>query len=257
MRDVLTRRMWTLSAPGLILFALSLTFQAVDWEKSLSPHWFSTMWGVYYFAGTMFASYSFTALVALGLQRGGMLKNAITAEHFHDIGKLMFGFTVFWAYIGFSQFMLQWYANMPEETAFWMHRIHGGWEKISYALPIIHFFVPFLMIVSRHVKRNRTGIAICAVYFLINHAIDHYWMVLPNFTGAEHVANMAKAEAEHAASGAATEVVSQFAPALVDLFALVGVGGVFLLVFGFFLNRNKVVAIGEPRLEESLVHENY
>ncbi|HEY4221699.1 MAG TPA: hypothetical protein VGO62_10155, partial [Myxococcota bacterium] len=148
-------------------------------------------------------------------------------------------------------------ANIPEETNFWMHRLHGGWAPITYAMPIIHFFIPFLLTLSRHVKRSRIGITISAVLFVIVHAIDHYWIVMPNFLGDGHVEAMAKGEAEHAAHGAAVEAVSQFAPHIVDLFALIGIGGVFFAAFGFFLNRNKVIAIGDPRLEESLVHENY
>ena len=256
-RDSLQRKMWFISAPGLLLYGLSETFQAVDWEKSLAPHWYSTMWGVYYFAGSILALYAFVTLVALGLQRGGMLKTAVTTEHYHDLGKLMFGHLIFWAYIAFAQFMLQWYANIPEETEWWIHRIHGGWAPITYSLPIIHFAIPFLMILSRHVKRSNMGIAICSVWFLVVHAIDHYWIVLPNYTGANHVENMAKAEIEHAAHGASAEIISQFSPHIVDLFALIGIGGVFFAAFGFFLNRNKVIAIGDPRLEESLVHENY
>ncbi len=256
-RDSFSKKMWTLSAPGIALYALTQTFQAVDWMKSLSPHWYSTMWGVYYFAGSILAFYAFITLVAAALQRAGVLKKAINKEHYHDLGKFMFGHCIFWAYIAFSQFMLHWYGNMPDETEWWIHRIHGGWAPISYALPIVHFGIPFLMILSRHVKRSRIGIQICAVWFLVVHAIDHYWIILPNFTGAAHVANMAKGEAEHAANGAASEVVSQFAPHFVDFFAFLGVAGVFLAAFGFFLNRHKVICINDPRLEESLKHENY
>jgi hypothetical protein len=256
-RDSLSRKMWILSAPGLLLYGLSETFQAVDWMKSLSPHWYSTMWGVYYFAGSILAAYAFITLIAAALQRAGMIKTAVTIEHFHDLGKLMFGHTIFWAYIAFAQFMLQWYANIPEETDWWMHRLHGGWAPISYSLPIIHFAIPFLYIVSRHVKRNMLGVQVGAIWYLIVHAIDHYWIVLPNFTGAEHVENMAKAEAEHAASGAAAEVISQFSPHFVDFFAFIGIAGVFFAAFGFFMNRNKVICINDPRLQESMEFENY
>jgi hypothetical protein len=216
-----------------------LTAQSIDWLKSLTPHWYSTMWGVYYFAGAMFAFYAFTALVLMGLQKAGLLKTAVTTEHFHDLGKFMFGHTVFWAYIGFSQFMLQWYANMPEETEWWMHRVEGGWKTVSYALPVIHFFLPFLYLVSRHVKRSRTGLAIAGFYFLAVHAIDLYWIVLPNVTEGGHGGH------------------PHFAPSLVDVTAIVGVFGLFFAVFAFFLNKNKVICIGDPRLAESMAHENY
>jgi hypothetical protein len=252
-RDSLTRSMWGVSAAGILLYGLSQSFQAIDWLKSLMPHWYSTMWGVYFFAGSIVSFYAFTTLVLMGLQRAGMVKEAVTTEHFHDLGKFMFGHTVFWAYIGFSQFMLQWYANIPEETEFFMHRTHGGWAPISYLLPIVHFFVPFLWLLSRHMKRNRKTLAIGAIWILFAHAYDLYWIVLPNVTGAA----AGSPEASHGAqpNEHAAGVVSHFAPHWLDITAFIGVAGLFLAAFGFLLNRNKVVAINDPRLEESLVHE--
>ena len=254
-RARLVRSMWWMAAPGILLWGLSQSFQAVDWLKSLMPHWYSTMWGVYFFAGSIIAFYSFTALVAMGLQRAGMLKTAITTEHFHDLGKFMFGHTIFWAYIAFSQFMLIWYANIPEETEFFIHRIHGGWAGVSYALPVIHFFVPFLWLVSRHQKRSRVRLAIAAVWIIVVHCIDLYWIVLPNYVAG----GLHGAAADHGAQGSvhAAEVISTFAPHWLDLTALLGVTGVFLAAFGFLLNRNKVIAINDPRLAESMAHENY
>jgi hypothetical protein len=235
-RSKTVRQLWGISAGGLFLFGLTMTFQSVDWLKTLTPHWYSTMWGVYYFAGAMFAFYAFTTLVLMGLQKAGLIKTAVTTEHFHDLGKFMFGHTVFWAYIAFSQFMLQWYANIPEETEFWIHRVHGGWEYISYGLPFVHFFIPFLYLVSRHVKRHRLALVAAAFYFLIVHAVDLYWVVLPS--------------ANHGHE-------PHLAPSFINFTALLGVCGAFMAVFGFFLNRNKVICIGDPRLEESMAHENY
>ncbi len=236
-REALTKSMWGIATAGLFLFVLTLTLQAVDWLKSLTPHWYSTMWGVYYFAGAMIAFYAFTILVTMALQNAGVLKTAVTTEHFHDLGKFMFGHTVFWGYIAFSQFMLQWYANMPEETEWWMARVEGGWANVSYALPVIHFFVPFLYLLSRHVKRSRMALACGAVYILIVHAIDLYWIVMPNAV-------------EHGAE-------PHFAPSFIDVTAMLGVMGVFFAAYSFMLNRNKVVCIGDPRLAESMAHENY
>jgi hypothetical protein len=254
-RDRLSRTMWVISAPGLFLFALSQSFQAIDWLKSLMPHWYSTMWGVYFFAGSILSFYAFMTLVTMGLQRAGMIKEAVTTEHFHDLGKFIFGHTVFWAYICFSQFMLQWYANIPEETEYWIHRTHGGWEYISYAMPVIHFAIPFLYLLSRQVKRNRKLLAVGAVWIIVAHCIDLYWVVLPNVTGAAHgteAASHGAQTSEHAAG-----VVSHLAPHWLDLTALLGVAGAFLAAFGWLLNRNKVICINDPRLEESLAHENY
>ena len=238
-RDRLTRSMWKVAGPGMLLWAFSLSFQAIDWMMSLQPHWYSTIFGVYYFAGALLSTYAFTTLVTMGLQRAGLMKS-VTTEHFHDLGKLVFGYTVFWAYIAFSQFVLIWYANIPEETIFYAVRLEGGWSKISYALPVIHFAVPFFYLISRQVKRNRTMLAVGAGWILCVHLIDLYWLILPNFgTHGEP----------------AKEAV--FSPNFTDFTAIVGVAGAFLAVFSYYLGKNKVLSVNDPRLEKSLVHENF
>jgi hypothetical protein len=260
-RNAVTLSLWGLSAGGIFLYALSQSFAAIDWLMSLQPHWYSTMFGVYYFAGSMVGFYSFLALAAMALQKGGMLKSAITTEHYHDIGKFMFGHTVFWAYVTFSQFMLIWYANIPEETEYFMNRMEGGWQWLSYAMPLIHFFIPFLFLISRHVKRSRVGLAVGAVWLLAVHVLDIFWIVIPN-AGAHHGP---PAGAEHGAAGeavshaaaAVAEHGPHFSLALTDITALVGIAGLFLAVFAFLMKKNAVVCIGDPRLDESLAHENF
>lgn len=239
-REKGVRRVWLVSAAGIVLYGLTQSFQAIDWLMSLQPHWYSTIFGVYYFAASILAFFAFLALVSMGLQKAGVLKTAISVEHFHDLGKFTFGFTVFWAYIAFSQFMLIWYANIPEETEFYLVRLEGGWKTISYALPLLHFFLPFIFLLSRHVKRNRVGLAIASWWTLAMYLLDLYWLVMPNY--GTH------GEGHHEA---------HLAVSWLDAAALVGVGGVFLAVFGYFLKRNRVVAINDPRLPESLAHENY
>jgi hypothetical protein len=178
----------------------------------------------------------------MGLQRAGVLKTAITTEHFHDLGKYVYGYGVFWAYIAFSQFILIWYANIPEETVFYMTRVEGGWQYVSYGLPVLHFFVPFFFLVSRHVKRSRLGLAIGCVWFLVMHVVDLYWIIMPN-AGLHH--------GGEGAHGPHLDI------SYLDVTSLIGFVGVFLAAFGFFLNKNKVLAINDPRLAESLVHENF
>ncbi len=238
-RERLTRLMWRVSAAGVLLYGLTQSLQAIDWMMSLQPHWYSTIYGVYYFAGSILSFFAFCALVVMGLQKAGVL-SAVTTEHFHDLGKYAFGFTVFWAYIAFSQFILIWYANIPEETIFYMVRLSGGWELISYALPLIHFLIPFALLMSRHVKRSRRGLGYAAVWVLLVHAVDLYWNIMPNF--GSHGEGM-----QH----------STLAPNWTDAAAFIGMAGAFLAVFSFFLTRNKVICIGDPRLQESLAHENY
>lgn len=227
--------LWKVSAAGVILYGLSQTFASFDWLMSLQPHWYSTMFGVYFFAGSMLGAYSFITLVAMGLQRQGLLKTAITTEHYHDLGKFLFGHTIFWAYIAFSQFMLIWYASIPEEVEFFYVRMEHGWAALSYLLPISNFFVPFFFLLSRHMKRRRSTLAIGAVYIFAVHVLDVYWLVMPTVHHS-HFPN---------------------ANLWIDAAALIGVGGVFLAAFGFYLNKNKLLAVGDPRLAESLAHENY
>ncbi len=235
----ITPKLWRVATAGIILYAFTQTFAAFDWLMSQQPHWYSTMWGVYYFAGSILACYAFTTLVAIALQKGGIAKTAITTEHFHDLGKFIFGHTVFWAYIAFSQFFLIWYANIPDEVEFYMVRLEGGWELVSYALPLTNFFIPFLFTLSRHIKRNRTTLAIAALWILFTHAIDMYWIVLPN-VGWHH-------EPHH----------PHLALSLADAAAFIGIGGLFIALYAFLLRKNRVVAVGDPRLAESLAHENY
>jgi hypothetical protein len=235
----LTRTMQAVSAPGIIIFALSLTFASFDWLMSLQPHWYSTIFGVYFFAGCILFALAFITLIAMALQASGLLRRVITSEHYHDLGKLMFGFTVFWAYISFSQFMLYWYGAIPEEVEFYAHRLHHGWEYLSYAMPIIHFFIPFLVLMSRFLKRIKLMLALNACWIIFVHLIDLYWLIIPAYHDPSVL-----------------EGPPFLKLALVDVLALFGLFSIFLGLFFFILSRRKVLALGDPRLSESLAFEN-
>jgi hypothetical protein len=174
-----TVKMRTLSAPAVLIFGLTISFAGFDWLMSLDPHWYSTIFGVYVFAGAATSSLSALALITIALQRAGLLQKVSNVEHRHDIGKLLFGFTVFWAYIAFSQFMLIWYANIPEETIFFRHRWEGSWKVVSMLLLFGHFVVPFLTLMSRHAKRSPLVLAAASVLLLVMHYVDLYWLVMP------------------------------------------------------------------------------
>lgn len=227
----LTRRMRRASPPGLLLFAITVTFFAFDWLMSLDPHWYSTIFGLYFFAGSTTAFFAFLALVTIAGRRAG-LGQVLNAEHRHDIGKLLFGFVVFWAYMAFSQYMLIWYANMPEETNFFSKRFAGSWSTAGVVLAIGHFVVPFFFLLPRAVKRNATALAVVSVWLLVMHLLDLYWLVMPNL----HRDGM------H--------------PSLLDAAAVIGCCGVFLAAFGFALKRQALVPLRDPRLPESLTFEN-
>ncbi len=166
-------------APGLVFVFLVATMIAWEWIMSLDARAFSTIFGLYCLANGALACISVITLVALWLRRNGILENTITMEHYHDLGKWMFTVIVFWAYAGFAQYMLIWYANIPEETQYFFHRYQGTWYAVSVSLIFAHFLFPFLLMIGRTVKRRHATLGFAAVYLLIVCYIDVYWMVLP------------------------------------------------------------------------------
>jgi len=227
-----TKRMQWWSGPAIVLFALSLTFAAFDWIMSLDPHWYSTMYGVYYFAGAIVAAFATLGLLAVALRRAGVLRDVVTVEHFHDLGKLMFAFTVFWAYIAFSQYFLIWYANIPEETVWYAHRWEGSWRDVTILLGVGHFALPFFFLLPRGVKRRTPTLVAAAVWLLLMHLVDLHWQVMPSLhPHGVHVT-------------------------LADALTFVGVGGLYTGVVGLLLRRRAAVPLRDPRLAESLAFEN-
>ncbi len=228
----LSARLRRWSGPLLIPLGLTHTFAAFDWLMSLDPGWYSTIYGVYSFSGALVAAMAFLAIATVLMGRSGPLAPLLNSEHLHDLGKLLFTFTVFWAYIGFSQYLLIWYGNIPEETVWYRHRLEGPWLAASVALALGHFVVPFFFLLPRATKRNPIALVGASVWMLLMHLVDVYWMVVPDVPG-------------HPA-----------APGVVDVAALVAVGGAFLAVFGWLLRRHALVPVGDPRLSESLAFEN-
>jgi hypothetical protein len=224
----LTTRMERAAGPGLVLFALSANFAAFDLLMSLDPHWFSTIYGVYFFAVSVVCFFAVMPIILVGLQWKGVLARSVTVEHFHDLGKLLFTFNVFWAYIAFSQYMLIWYGNIPEETEWYLKRQNGDWAWVSLALLVGHFLIPFLVLVSRAVKRRPRLLALTGVYMVLMSWLDLYWLVIPEFS-----------------PGAA-----RFG--LIDVFCFLGVAGVYMLGLMARLKGHSLIAEGDPRLQESL-----
>ena len=148
-------RLRRFAGPAIIVLALTQTFASVDWIMSLTPHWYSTMFGVYFFAGSFVGFIALLSVVAVAMRRAGLLDTVISAEHLHDIGKLLFAFTAFWAYIAFSQFFLMWYANLPEETIWYKARMEGSWMTVSLFLMAGHFVAPFFYLMGR--RRQAEG----------------------------------------------------------------------------------------------------
>jgi hypothetical protein len=229
----------TVSAWGLPVTAITTAFASYDLLMSLAPHWFSTIFGVYFFAGAAFAVFAVLVLAAALLQKGGgLLTHAITAEHYHDLGKWMFGFTVFWAYIAFSQYMLYWYGGIPEETVWFRHRLEHGWGWHSAMLLILHFIVPFVVLLPRWTKRIVPVLSVMAVWFLVMHWFDLHWVAMPSM-------------------GEGTEsgyVHGGFH--WLNFTTWLGLAGIYFGAVIWRMRRHPLVPQNDPRLEESLAFEN-
>ena len=222
------------SAPlSMFFFAIAITFFAVDLLMSLFPHWYSTMWGVYYFAGSTVSFFSVTILIALLLRSKGILKDVITVEHYHDLGKLLFAFNVFWSYIAFSQYLLIWYANIPEETIFYINRINGAWFNVSVLLIVGHIFLPIILFVSRNAKRNLIMQFLVAIWLLFMQIVDLYWVIMP----------------------VVDKISIQIIPE--DLFIFLGIGGLFFGCFFRNLGKQAIVPYNDFRFKESIKFENF
>ena len=225
-------RLRRFAGPAIIVLALTTAFASVDWIMSLTPHWYSTIFGVYFFAGSFVGFFALLSVVAVAMRRAGLLDTVISAEHLHDIGKLLFAFMVFWTYIGFSQFFLIWYANLPEETIWYKARMEGSWMTVSLFLMAGHFVVPFFYLMGRPVKRNGATLAVGGAWLLAMHFVDLYWQVMP------------------------TLHPDGFSPSLLDVAALVAVGGCFVAAASWLMRRQALVPLRDPRLAESLAFEN-
>lgn len=220
------------AAPALIVFALTINFAAFDLLMSLDPEWYSTIFGVYVFAGSVVAFVAAAILVLRFLQARGALAGSVTTEHYHDLGKLLFAFVFFWSYIAFSQFMLIWYADLPEETRWFQARLDGPWKVASLVLLAGHFALPFAGLVSRHAKRRLGVLTFWAAWLLAMHAVDLFWLVMP---------------------GAQSE---GFLIAPLDVAAFVAVGAAWLFGLARLAGDHSLVPVGDPRLHESLAFEN-
>jgi hypothetical protein len=248
-----------LAAPALLLFALSLTFAAFDWIMSLDPHWFSTIFGVTYFAGGYMAYFAFVILMAKWLGRRGYLRDAITVEHYHDLGKLLFVFMVFWTYTNFSQYMLIWYANLPEETHWFHVRSGNGWGAVGTILILGHFFIPFAFLMSRHVKRNGVALSAGAIFLLVIHCMDMQYLILPQATDShgEHAA----AATEHAAShhGTFGQQLGDYAHNLhwIDFGCFAGMLALLAGLTVMNVRKTNLLPLRDPRLSESLHFQNF
>ena len=223
-----TLNMRRLAFVALPLFALSLTFGAYDWLLGVDYRWFSTMWGVYIFAGAAGSSMSLLVLVITALRKAGYLKETVTVEHYHIMGKWMLAFVIFWAYIGFGQYMLIWYANMPEETEYFIRRNTESWNALSLFLVIGRFFVPFVLLLIQGLKRKPHRLCLIAGWIVFMQMVDIYIVILPALHGPGVVVS------------------------IWDFMPLLGMGATLAFAFLWIARRSSTFPNRDPRLLESL-----
>ncbi|HWC97469.1 MAG TPA: hypothetical protein VG456_11980 [Candidatus Sulfopaludibacter sp.] len=223
-------RMATLAGPGILFWGVSVTFMSIDWVMSLEPHWFSTMFGLLFIAGQGLSSMSFLIALLVLLFNFEPMKSVLTARHLHDLGKLLLACVMVWAYFSFSQFLIIWTGNLPEEIPFYLKRLSGGWWWLALLLVIGHFALPFALLLSRDLKRNFKLLSRIAVFILLMRAVDIYWQTAPDTTNGV------------------------FAPSFMDLTAPIGIGGIWLAYFLTNLAKRPLLPLNDPHLEEALEH---
>ena len=216
------------SGPGLFFFAITLAFASFDWLMALDPHWYSTIFGVYYFAMSFQGLFATLIIIIMFLWKKGILTNTIQKGHIYDLGVQMFGFTVFYAYIAFSQFLLIYYANIPEETLWFLERLNGGYEYLAYFYMFGRFVIPFIVLLSKRAKSNYKIVTSMSVLILISHLVELYWIVMPVLNHHSVHLNW------------------------MTLTSFIGLGGIFFGLFFYRFKQNKMVPINDPTLAESL-----
>jgi hypothetical protein len=226
----LTRTNIKLSTAFIFIFAFSITMASVDWMMSLEPHWFSTIFGVYYFSGTVWCALAALTLTAVLLKEKGFLLPGLKNDHYYSLGTMLFAFTAFWGYIAFSQYMLIWYADLPEETTWFFHRWEGGWIYASILLIIVHFIVPFFALLSFPAKTNPKRLKFVSIWVLFAHFFDLYWLIMPGMIQAGR----------------------PYSFSWMDLVFPVAVVGFVMIIFWKMTSKYNLVPIKDPKLQRGL-----
>ena len=224
------RKFRVLAGPGLVLYVLTITFMSVDWVMSLDPHWYSTIFGILTLGGQGLSTMAFTIVVLASLAKFKPMSGIVVAENFHDLGKLMFAFVMLWAYFSVSQLLIIWSANLPEEIPYYLERLHGPWFFVSVLVLIGHFVLPFLILLSRDLKRNPARVQRVAFFILLMRVVDIAWTIGPVF--------------RH--DGSALHWL--------DFAAVLGLGGLWLFVFFRTLSGRALVPARDPYFKEALAH---
>jgi hypothetical protein len=217
-----------LSAAGLILWGVTITCAAVDWLMSLEPHWFSTIFGILVMGGQGLGAMAFSIVALRWLAAREPLDGVVRPAHFHDLGNLLLTFVVLWAYFSFSQLLIIWSGNLPEEIPWYLHRIGGSWSAVAILVAVFYFAVPFILLLSRRTKRHGTSLAMVAAGVLAARLVDLFYVIAPEFSPAGPTL--------HA----------------LDAAALIGMGGLWLAAFAWQLGRRPLLPVRDPGLEAAI-----
>ncbi|HVF49184.1 MAG TPA: hypothetical protein VNA19_03815 [Pyrinomonadaceae bacterium] len=228
------RKLQNVSGPGILLFGLTVTFASVDWLMSLEPHWFSTIYGLLLMASWGLSALAFVIVVAGILAQREPMSRVFASRHFHDYGKLMLAFVMLYAYFAFSQFLITWSGNLPEETPWYLRRLRGGWQYVGLALVLLNFALPFVLLLSRNLKRDARKLVWVALLVLVMRVVDMIYLVAP----AEH-------QGEGAPHFSALDFLTMFG-------ATVGLGGIWLAYFAWQLKQRPLLPVQADDLAESV-----
>jgi hypothetical protein len=218
------QRMKAMSTFGLLLFVLTVSFAFIDWIMSLEPHWFSTVYGAMFLVGQVLETFAFSIALLVLLSKYKPFVQVLNKQLYHDLGNLMLAFTMLWAYLSLSQFLIIWAGNLPEEIPWYIRRFTGGWGYIAWFLSIFHFCVPFVILLMRFVKKNASLLQKVAIYMLVVRCVDVFWIVEPSFRQR------------------------QFYVHWLDIACLVGVGGLWIAAFLWRLQQRPLLPLNDPRL---------
>ncbi len=223
-------KMGWLAGPGILFWGFSVTFMSIDWVMSMQPHWYSSMFGLLFIAGQGLTAMAFLITLMVLLSFREPMRSILTPRHLHDLGKFMLALVMVWAYFSFSQFLIIWAGNLPEEIPWYIERLNGGWQYVALALVFGHFALPFALLLSRDLKRNFKLLAYIAVFILLMRLVDLYWLVAPSYyRGSFHFSWM-------------------------DVAAAVGLCGVWTAYFLYQLEKRPLLPRRDPQLEEALEH---
>lgn len=228
----LRRRIKMLAGPGIILYVLAMTFAAIDWVMSTSPHWASTIYGFLFVAGQAISSMALMIAIVVLLAASEPYARLIKKRHLHDLGKLLFAFNMLWAYFAFSQLLIIWSGNQPEEITFYQTRLHSAWGVVAVFVLLFHFAIPFLLLLSRDVKRTASLISKVAIWMIFMRLVDLFWMTKPEFT-------------ENAV------------PSWLDIVVPIALVGLWLGFFAMNLKKMPLLPLGEPKLAEVIASDEH